>query len=50
MKKKADGAGDRNAFQFLKDQLEQKCELLSKVKVLLQRAILREKQLIQQVV
>ncbi|KAK9504809.1 hypothetical protein O3M35_008993 [Rhynocoris fuscipes] len=44
-----DSSVDRNAFQFLKEQLDQKCELLSKVKVLLQRAILREKQLIQQV-
>lgn len=43
------GQDDQTEIIFLKEQLAQKCELLSKVKILLQRAILREKQLIQQV-
>ncbi|KAF6213573.1 hypothetical protein GE061_011294 [Apolygus lucorum] len=40
---------DENSNAYLREQLVQKCELLGKVKVLLQRAMVREKQLIHQV-
>ncbi|XP_014239270.1 centrosomal protein of 290 kDa-like isoform X2 [Cimex lectularius] len=38
-----------SGYILLKEQLSQKCELLGKVKILLQRAMIREKQLLQQV-